>query len=128
MAVMKATLVTQLETLQKKLKDQESRIETGVVKLESEKGDRDLKRKEILLHKFKEILSSLRETDNKYVKEVKSEVFDHLRAVAKVEKDIARLLECVEAAIPQDLDTMEEAVNEVNQMVGDLQVEAFNRY
>ena len=35
---------------------------------------------EILLDEVKQVLSSLRETDNRQVKELKSEAFDHLRA------------------------------------------------
>ena len=128
MAVMKATLVNQLRSLQEKLKGQESRIEIGVDKLENGKGGRDSKRKEIILNELKQILSSLHETDKKQVKELKSEVFDQLRAVAKVERETARLLEVVKAASPQDLATMEEAVREVNQRVEELQLEAFSRY
>ena len=128
MAVIKATLVNQLRSLQEKLKGQESRIEIGVDKLENGKGGRDSKRKEIILNELKQILSSLHETDKKQVKELKSEVFDQLRAVAKVERETARLLEVVKAASPQDLATMEEAVREVNQRVEELQLEAFSRY
>ena len=128
MAVMKATLVNQLRSLQEKLKGQESRIEIGVDNLENGKGGRDSKRKEIILNELKQILSSLHETDKKQVKELKSEVFDQLRAVAKVERETARLLEVVKAASPQDLATMEEAVREVNQRVEELQLEAFSRY
>ena len=128
MAVMKATLVNQLRSLQEKLKGQESRIEIGVDKLENGKGGRDSKRKEIILNELKQILSSLHETDKKQVKELKSEVFDQLRAVVKVERETARLLEVVKAASPQDLATMEEAVREVNQRVEELQLEAFSRY
>lgn len=128
MAVTKATLVTQLETIQKNLNEQQWSIESGVDDIENQKGNRDIKRKEILLDEVKQVLSSLRETDNRQVKELKSEAFDHLRAVRKAEREVARLLECVAAAIPKDLATMEEAVVEVTQMVGDLQIEAFNRY
>ena len=128
MTLMKATLLNQLRSLQEKLREQEMRIETGVDAFENGKAGRDSKRKEILLHEVKQILSNLHETDKKQMKELKSDVFDQLRAVAKVEKETARLVEVVKTASSQDLDTMEEAVNEVNQRVEELQLEAFSRY
>ena len=128
MTLMKATLLNQLRSLQEKLREQEMRIETGVDAFENGKAGRDSKRKEILLHEVKQILSNLHETDKKQVKDLKSDVFDQLRAVAKVEKETARLVEVVKTASSQDLDTMEEAVNEVNQRVEELQLEAFSRY
>ena len=73
------------------------------------------------------LLSSLRETDQRQVKDLKGEAFDQLRAVAKVERETKVLLECVEAAIPQDLDTMQEAVIEVNRKVEELQLDDFSR-
>ena len=73
------------------------------------------------------LLSSLRETDKRQVKELKGEAFDQLRAVKKVELETKVLLECVEAAIPQDLDTMQEAVIEVNRKVEELQLDDFSR-
>ena len=127
MAVKKTALVTQLSGLQEKLKEQKRRIETGVDDMENKKGDRDSKRKEIILKEAKEILASLRETDKRQVEELKSEAFDHLRAVSKAGRESKVLLECVEDALPQDLDTMEEAVTEVNQMVEELQREDFSR-
>ena len=48
------------------------------------------------------LLSSLHVTDKRQVKELKGEAFDQLRAVKKVELETKVLLECVEAAIPQD--------------------------
>ena len=128
MTLMKATLLNQLRSLQEKLREHEMRIETGVDAFENGKAGRDSKRKEILLHEVKQILSNLHETDKKQMKELKSDVFDQLRAVAKVEKETARLVEVVKTASSQDLDTMEEAVNEVNQRVEELQLEAFSRY
>lgn len=128
MTLMKATLLNQLRSLQEKLREHDLRIETGVDAFENGKAGRDSKRKEILLHEVKQILSNLHETDKKQVKELKSDVFDQLRAVAKVEKETARLVEVVKTASSQDLDTMEEAVNEVNQRVEELQLEAFSRY
>jgi uncharacterized protein YpuA (DUF1002 family) len=125
---MKATLLNQLRSLQEKLREHEIRIETGVDAFENGKAGRDSKRKEILLHEVKQILSNLHETDKKQVKDLKSDVFDQLRAVAKVEKETARLVEVVKTASSHDLDTMEEAVNEVNQRVEELQLEAFSRY
>ena len=73
------------------------------------------------------LLSSLRETDKRQVKELKGEAFDQLRAVKKVELETKVLLECLEAAIPQDLDTMEEAVNDVNRRVEELQLDDLSR-
>ena len=125
---MKATLLNQLRSLQEKLREQEIRIGTGVDAFENGKGGRDSKRKEILLHEVKQILSNLHETDKKQEKELKSDVFDQLRAVAKAKTETARLVEVVKTASTQDLDTMEEAVNEVNQRVEELQLEAFSRY
>ena len=128
MTLMKATLLNQLRSLQEKLREQEIRIGTGVDAFENGKGGRDSKRKEILLHEVKQILSNLHETDKKQEKELKSDVFDQLRAVAKAKTETARLVEVVKTASTQDLDTMEEAVNEVNQRVEELQLEAFSRY
>ena len=53
--------------------------------------------------------------------------FDQLRSVAKVELETTVLLECVGPAVPQDLDIMEEAVNEVNRRVEELQLDDFSR-
>ena len=73
------------------------------------------------------LLSSLRETDKRQVNELKGEAFDQLRAVAKVELETKALLECVGAAVPQNLDIMEEAVKEVNLRMDELQIEDFSR-
>ena len=73
------------------------------------------------------LLSSLRETNKKQVKELKGEAFDQLRAVAKVKLETKVLLECVGAAVPQDLDIMEEAVNEVNRRVEEIQLDDLSR-
>ena len=53
MAVKKTALVTKLSGLQEKLKEQKRRIETGVDDMENKKGDRDSKRKEIILKEAK---------------------------------------------------------------------------
>ena len=127
MGVIRTLLLTQLRGLQEKLKEQKRRIETGVDDLENGKGDRDSIRKAIILQEAKQILSSLRGTDERQAKELKSQALDQLKAVAKAGRESKVLLECLEAAVPQDLDTMMEAFNKVNQRVEELQREDFSR-
>ena len=100
--------MNKLTSLQDKLEAHKVLIETAVDKLDSEKGERDLRRREILLQESNKVLSRLHESDEKMVKEMKSEAFDKLRAVRKAKNETARLLEGMEAAVPQAHDTVEE--------------------
>ena len=108
MAELRAALLNKLTSLQDKLRAHKVLIEAAVDKLYNEKGERDLRRREILLQESKQVLSSLHESDEKMVKELKSEAFDKLRALRKAKKETARLLEGMEAAVPQAHDTVEE--------------------
>ena len=101
MAELRAALLNKLTSLQDKLRAHKVLIETTVDKLDNEKGERDLRRREILLQESKQVLSSLHESDEKMVKELKSEAFDKLRAVRKAKNETARLLEGMEDAVPQ---------------------------
>ena len=127
MAGLKITMVNQLMGLQCNMMEHKRRIETGVDRLENGKATRDVERKEILLPEVKQILSNLHEMDKKQEKELKSDIFDHLRAVTKMKRETARLIEVVKTASTQELDTMEEAVKGVNQRVEELQLESFSR-
>ena len=108
MAELRAALLNKLTSLQDKLRAHKVLIETAVDKLDNEKGERDLRRREILLQESKQVLSSLHESDEKMVKELKSEAFDKLRAVRKAKNETARLLEGMEDAVPQAHNTVEE--------------------
>ena len=108
MAEQRAALLNKLTSLQDKLRAHKVLIETAVDKLDNEKGERDLRRREILLQESKQVLSSLHESDEKMVKELKSEAFDKLRAVRKAKNETARLLEGMEDAVPQAHNTVEE--------------------
>ena len=108
MAELRAALLNKLTSLQDKLRAHKVLIETTVDKLDNEKGERDLRRREILLQESKQVLSSLHESDEKMVKELKSEAFDKLRAVRKAKNETARLLEGMEDAVPQAHNTVEE--------------------
>ena len=127
MAGLKITMVNQLMGLQCNMMEHKRRIETGVDRLENGKATRDVERKEILLPEVKQILSNLHEMDKKQLKELKGDIFDQLRAVTKIKRETARLIEVVKTASTQELDTMEEAVKGVNQRMEELQLESFSR-
>ena len=99
--------MNQLKGLQDKLYKQKKKIEIGIDRMENKKGDRDLKRKELLLHEVQQILSSLWETAKKQVKDIKSEIFDQLGAMVKIQRETEELLKCVSASNPQGPNTME---------------------
>ena len=127
MTSVKLELVNRLRALQANLKRQEDVLKTGVDQLEDGKKSRDVKRKEIMLNEVKKVLSSLHETDKNLIKELKSEVFDQLRAMNKVEKEVNKLIETVKVTDNQDVTIMMEAVMEVQSKVEGLQLDHFSR-
>ena len=127
MTSVKLELVNRLRALEANLKQQEDVLKTGVDHLEDGKKTRDIKRKEIMLNEVKKVLSNLHETDKNLVKELKSEVFDQLRAMNKVEKEVNKLIETVKVTDNQDVTIMMEAVMEVQSKVEGLQLDHFSR-
>ena len=127
MTSVKLELVNRLRALEANLKQQEDVLKTGVDHLEDGKKTRDIKRKEIMLNEVKKVLSNLHETDKNLVKELKSEVFDQLRAMNKVEKEVNKLIDTVKVTDNQDVSIMVEAVLEVQSKVEGLQLEHFSR-
>jgi hypothetical protein len=127
MASAKLEVVNKLRALNNNLKYQEEQIQEGIDRMENEKKNRDIKRKEILLHEVKTVLASLHETDKKIVKDLKSDVFDQLRAMSKVQREVEKLLQEVKVTNNQDMDTMEEVVAEVTRQVDGLDLENFSR-
>jgi hypothetical protein len=127
MASVKLDVVNKLRALHNNLKQQEKQIQEGMDRLENERKQRDIRRKEILLHEVKTVLASLHETDRKLVKDLKSDVFDQLRAMSKVEREVLKLLEAVKVTNNQDMDTMAEVVGEVTRQVDGLDLDNFSR-
>ena len=128
MASAKLDMVNQLRALEIKLKKHEEEIEAGVDRLETGKKNRGVMTKEILLKEVKAFLANLNELDNRLVKDMKSEVFDCLREMGKVGKEIPKLIESVKASDSKDMDTMLEAVEEVKKQVDRMELSRFCRY
>ena len=127
MASAKLDLVNQLRILHKKLGAKQTCIEARINKLEDGKTIRDNRRKEILLKEVKIILAKLHETDKRLVRDLKSEVFDHMRSMSKIEREISSLIDLVKVSDSKDMDTMTEAVTEVTKAVDKLGLDDISR-
>ena len=128
MAAVKLDLVNQLRALQAKMKAHQELVEVGVDKLEEGKTIRDNKRKEILLKEIKIILGVLHDTDKRLIRNLKSEVFDHIRSISKVEKEVSRVIELVKCSDTKDMNTMNSAVRDVTEQVMSLGMEDMASY
>ena len=79
--------MTVLRSLCTKLEAESNEMKEALKKLEQGRRERDEARKKLLLAEIKAVIATLHETDKNLIKDMKSEVFDKLRDISKVEKD-----------------------------------------
>ena len=122
-----AAMVGDLRELKKKLKEQSGLLSRGFKRVESEKKERDERRKEIVLDGLRAALKNLHGVDSDLVKEMKSEVYDKKEAAENLEEKIASLIKSVKSSEEEDEDTMRAGVKELADQVDDLNLEQFSR-
>ena len=122
-----AAMVGDLRELKKKLKEQSGLLSRGFKRVESEKKERDERRKEIVLDGLRAALKKLHGMDSDLVKEMKSEVYDKKEAAENLEEKIASLIKSVKSSEEEDEDTMRAGVKELADQVDDLNLEQFSR-
>ena len=122
-----AAMVGDLRELKKKLKEQSGLLSRGFKRVESEKKERDERRKEIVLDGLRAALKTLHVGDSDLVKEMKSEVYDKKEAAENLEEKIASLIKSVKSSEEEDEDTMRAGVKELADQVDDLNLEQFSR-
>ena len=122
-----AAMVGDLRELKKRLKEQSGLLSRGFKRVESEKKERDERRKEIVLDGLRAALKTLHSFDSDLVKEMKSEVYDKKEAAENLEEKIASLIKSVKSSEEEDEDTMRAGVKELADQVDDLNLEQFSR-
>ena len=122
-----AAMVGDLRELKKRLKEQSGLLSRGFKRVESEKKERDERRKEIVLDGLRAALKTLHGCDSDLVKEMKSEVYDKKEAAENLEEKIASLIKSVKSSEEEDEDTMRAGVKELADQVDDLNLEQFSR-
>ena len=122
-----AAMVGDLRELKKKLKEQGSLLSRGFKKVESEKKERDERRKEIVLEVLRAALKGAHEMDSNLVKEIKSEVYDKKEAAENLEEKIVSLIKSVKSSEEEDEEMMKAGVKELTDQVDDLNLEQFSR-
>ena len=95
--------------------------------LEQGRRERDEARKKLLLAEIKAVIATMHETDKNLIKDMKSEVFDKLRDISKVEKDAKDIIDALKTTNEKDMDIVEDSVKELMKKVERLQVMQFNR-
>jgi len=121
-----AAMVGDLRELKKKLKEQGSLLSRGFKKVESEKKERDERRKEIVLEVLRAALKGAHEVDSNLVKEIKSEVYDKKEAAENLEEKIVSLIKSVKSSEEEDEEMMKAGVKELTDQVDDLNLEQFS--
>ena len=122
-----AGMVGDLRELQKKLKEQGGLISKGFKRGESEKKERDQKRKEIVLEELKAALKTLHTIDSDLVKDMKSEVYDKKESIESIDEKVTSLIKSVKNSEVEDEKWMRAAVEELTKQVTELQLEQFSR-
>ena len=69
----------------------------------------------------------MHDTDKNLINDMKSEVFDKLRDISKVEKDAKDIIDALKTSNEKDMDIVEDSVKELMKKVERLQVMKFNR-
>lgn len=123
----KLKTVNKLRSLCTKLEAESTEMKEAIEELEQGRRERDEARKKLLLAEIKVVIATLHETDKSLIKDVKSEVFDKLRDISKVDKEAKTIISILKTTDEKDMDMVKGGVEELMRKVESLQLIQFNR-